>query len=495
MKKLGLFTKLSYGFGNLGYGTISQTLNSFIMFFATTVLGISGTLVGIAVSISTLWDGISDPIVGYLSDNSKNKFLGKRINYMFLASFAMAVANIFLWIIPASLPMWAKFIWLLVALLGIETACTLFATPYFALGVDIAPDYSEQSVIQGFKTVFFIMGMILPSLLMMIFMPSSGGQQTQFEQSGYINIALTTSVLCLFSGLVSSFGTVKAYKTFPISERAQESRKLTKKQTIKKFIKVMKSRNFASVVIGYSVALLASAFLISVGMHLFTYAYHFSSGQIPILMAVLFISAILSQPFWIFLANRTDKKRALGISLIVLLFGIGLTVMTFIFREFLANEILFLTVVPCIFICGFGTGSLYSLPISMFADVLTMDKIKTGENNSATYSGFMTVAYNAANSLALLFIGFLLDIIKFNPSEPVQPLSVQNGLGMIVFVGCGLSIAISILFFSKYNLKRIDILKAQMNYEFNSEKRKHIKTKASGAGEVANISKAVLNKN
>jgi Na+/melibiose symporter-like transporter len=77
----------------------------------------------------------------------------------------------------------------------------------------------------------------------------------------------------------------------------------------------------------------------------------------------------------------------------------------------------------------------------------------------------MTVAYNTANSLALLFIGFLLDLVKFNPEQPVQALSVQNGLGIIVFVGCALSIALSILFFSKYNLKRTDLLKAQMNYE------------------------------
>ena len=495
MKKLGLGTKMSYGFGNLGYGTVSQCLNSFIMFFGTTVLGISGTLVGLAVSIATFWDGISDPIIGFISDRSKDRFLGKRINYMFLSSFAIPISNIFLWIIPNTLPIWLKFVWFLVALLGIESACTLFATPYFALGVDIAPDYSEQSVLQGFKTVFFIIGMILPSLLMMIFMPSSSGSQAQFQQGGYISIALSTSILCLISGLISSFGTAKAYKNSPIREKIISTDKLSKKETIKKILKVMKTRNFSSIVIGYSIALLASAFLISVGMHLFTYAYHFSSSQIPILMAVLFTSAILSQPFWVFLANRMDKKYALSISLIVLLFGIGFTAITFIFREFIQNNTLFLTIIPCIFICGFGTGSLYSLPISMFADVLTMDKIKTGKNNSATYSGFMTVAYNIANSLALLFIGLLLDIIKFNPEEPVQPLSVQNGLGMIIFVGCSLSIAISILFFSRYNLKRTDILKAQMNYDFNNNIRRQKKTKVLKEKEIANLTETILYRN
>lgn len=478
MKKLGVLTKTVYGFGNLGYGTISQTLNSFIMFFGTSVLGISGSLVGFAVAISTLWDGVSDPIIGYLSDSSKNVFLGKRINYMFISSFAMAISNMLLWIIPITLPMWAKFVWFLLSLLMIETACTLFATPYFALGVDIAPDYCDQSSLQGFKTVFFIIGMIMPSILMMFFMPASGGDGQQFLQSGYINIAMATSILCLFTSLVSSLGTVKAFRQSPIVEIRRHKKEQFIK-ILKKFFTIMKSRNFSSVIIGYSIALLSSAFLISVGMHLFTYAYHFNTTQIPILMAVLLVSAILSQPVWVFLSNRTDKKSALKISMAVLLCGIGLTVITFMFRQFVENNLLFYLCVPCIFICGFGTGSLYSLPISMFADVLTLDKITTGQNNSATYSGFLTVSYNIANSIALLIIGVLLDLIKFDSTQPVQPLSVQNGLGAIVFVGCALAISISILFFSRYNLKRTDILKAQMNYEFISKEKKPIETENS----------------
>lgn len=466
MKKLNLKTKLSYGIGNLGYGTLSQALNSYVMFFATAILGLSGSLVGIAVGISTLWDGVSDPIFGYLSDKSSNKGFGRRLNYMFFATIIMAVGNILLWVIPPALPQLIKYVWFLTSLLLIETACTLFATPYFALGVDLAPDYTEQNLVQGYKTVFFILGMLLPSFLMIIFMPAGAGSQAQFNQSGYINIGIATSILCLITGLVTTFGTKKAYflKTGFETKKTNE-KKQSFLETLKNFVKVLKNKNYFSVIFGYSIALLASAFLISVGMHLFTYAYHFNSTQIPILMSMLFGAAIIAQPFWIKLANKEEKKRALNSSLITLLFGIGLTVITFIFREHMHNTTLFFVTLPCIFVCGFGTGSLYSLPLSMFADVLTLDKIKTGQNNSATYSGFMTIAYNLANSLALTIIGVLLDSIKFDAKEPVQPLSVQNSLGLIVFLGCSISIALSMLFFSQYNLKRKDVLRAQMNYD------------------------------
>ena len=63
--KLSLKTKFAYGVGNLGYASLAQTVNNFIMFFGTSVLGVSGTLVGLAVALSTFWDGISDPLIGH----------------------------------------------------------------------------------------------------------------------------------------------------------------------------------------------------------------------------------------------------------------------------------------------------------------------------------------------------------------------------------------------------------------------------------------------
>lgn len=461
MKKLSFFTKTSYGVGNLGYGTVSQTLNSFVMFFATSVLGISGTLVGFAVALSALWDGVSDPLFGYLSDHASNKGLGKRLRFLFIASFGIAFFNIIIWLIPKSLPEFVKFIWLVISLLGLETFCTMFSTPYIALGIDIAPDYNEQSSVQGFKTVFFILGMILPSLLMMIFMPSNKGQ---LNPTGYINISLITSALALVCGLICVFGTLKQVKSTPyIQALAHKKSKDSFSKIMQDFFVIIKNKNYGAVILGYSMALVSSAFLISVGMHLFTYSYHFSSTQISILMTFLFLGAIASQPVWIYICNRLDKKTTLNTSLIFLLFSIGITSITFIFRDLVDNRTLFFLVVPCIFASGFGTGALYTVPISMFADVVLLDKIKTGANRSATVSGFMSLAYSTANSVALFFIGILLDLIKFDSSQPVQPMSVQNGLGAIIFLGCSISIALSMLIFSKYTIKRADVLKAQMS--------------------------------
>ena len=222
--------------------------------------------------------------------------------------------------------------------------------------------------------------------------------------------------------------------------------------------------------LGYSVSLIATVFITSVGMHLFTFCYHFSSFQISTLMICLFGGAILSQALWVNIVKKYDKKQTLIFALSVLLFGIALTSVTFLFRVYCTSDYIFWFVLPCLFICGIGSGALYSLPHSMYADVVTMEQYRTGENNAGRYTGYYTFTYNFSNSVALLFIGFLLDLVKFDSSQPVQALAVQTGLGRIVFFGSAISLTIAIIIFSSYSIKRSDVLKVQIKANEESKK-------------------------
>ncbi len=462
-KSLKFYNKFCYGIGGLGYSSMSQTLNNFIMFFATAVMGISGTLVGIAIAISSLWDGVSDPLVGYLSDNTKNKFFGKRLGFMFFAIFIIAFLNICIWSMPATLPEGAKFVYLLVSMLAIESANTCFGTPFAALAIDIAPEYNEQSKVQSFKTIFNIIGMILPSILMYFFMPSiSLGIQSSHTQQGYIKIACINSALLITFALIAIFSTLKYVRKNNIYSQNLIKEKFSFAKLLNGYFSILKKKNFRTVILGYCFATIASAFLTSVGMHLFTYCYHFSSAQISIVLISLFGGAIASQPLWVYLSNRIEKKRSLIIALSIIIFGIFFTVITFLFREYIPNQIMFYIAIFCLIFCGVGAGAMYCLPFSMYADCVTLDIYQTGQNNAGAYTGYFTFSYNLANSIALLIIGLLLDVIKFDSTMPIQANSVQNGLGMIVFFGCTIFLSLAIMIFSKFNVKRSDVLKIQM---------------------------------
>ena len=456
--------------GGLGYNSLSQTMSSYLMFFCTSIMGLSGTLVGLAIGTASLWDGVSDPLVGYISDRTRPGFLGKRLKYMIFAVFAISICNLALWSMPKT-SQFGMFVWLLTFLLLLETANTFWSTPFSALALDIAPDYNEQSKIQSYKTFFNVIGMIAPSFLMFWLMPSLtlGIDAADASQGGFITIALLNGALVIFFGLIAVFGNLKRVRTSVKYGQPPKKDKHAIKNLIVGYIDIFKKNSFACLILGYSVAQIASSFLTSVGMHLFTYCYHFSTAKISVLLIALFAGAILSQPIWVGLAKRIDKKGALISALSLLLLGIGLTLISFLFRQYIPIESLFIFVLCCIVVCGFGLGAMYSLPISMYADVVTLERYNSRVNKSGAYLGYYSFTYNLSNSISMLFIGILLDAIKFDPSEPIQAISVQNGLGTIVFCGCAIALAFAILLFSKYKVKRSDVLKAQL--KLNNEEK------------------------
>ena len=461
-RKLNFLTKLSFGFGNLGYGATGQTLSSFVMFYGTSVLGLSGAIVGIIIAITSFWDGVSDPLVGYLSDRTKSKVFGRRLGHMLFATFTLAINNILLWSCPESANKGFAAMWLLFFLLTQETFNTFFATPYSALCIDIAPDYNDQTNMQGFKTIFSIFGMILPSVLMSFFMP---GGQGQFDRSGYVKIALVNSAIVVVCGIAAILGTIRRVHSMPnyqfgLLEEQKEKRGF--KKILLGYVETFKKKDFRIVMLGYSTCLVAMVFLSSVGMHLFTFCYHFSGLQISTLMICLFGGAIVSQPIWVNVVKKYDKKQTLIFALCIILFGIGFMSTTFLFRMYCSQDLMFWFVAPSLFFSGLGAGALYCLPHSMYADVVTMEQFKTGQNNAGRYTGYYTFTYNFSNSIALLFVGLLLQVVGFNSAEPVQTLDVQVGLGKIVFFGSAIALTIAILIFSNYSLKRADVLKVQI---------------------------------
>ena len=115
-----------YGIGNLGYSVVSQTICNFFVFFGTSVLKLSGVLVGTAIAISTMWDGLTDPVVGYISDKYAIGKLGHRKGYMLIATFGMALCNLLVWFVPVKASTLVKFVWIVVSLVLIETFNTLY---------------------------------------------------------------------------------------------------------------------------------------------------------------------------------------------------------------------------------------------------------------------------------------------------------------------------------------------------------------------------------
>ena len=74
--------KLGYGIGNVAYSLPYQATATFFMYFATEILRISPAVAGAAGALSAVWDAVTDPLVGYLSDNTESRSLGRRHQHL-----------------------------------------------------------------------------------------------------------------------------------------------------------------------------------------------------------------------------------------------------------------------------------------------------------------------------------------------------------------------------------------------------------------------------
>ncbi len=437
---------IMYGVGNLGYSIISQTVCNFFVFFGTSVLRLSGALVGLAVAISTVWDGLTDPVVGYISDRHAIGKLGHRKGYMLIATFGMAGFNLLVWFVPVGINSAVKFIWLVLSLLLLETCNTLYSTPYSALGSDMADTYHDRTKIQISRTIFFILGMIIPSVLIAVCLPSTPEYPIgQLNPNGYRTIALISSAICIVCGLLCIV-TTKANND--IKTKVIDN-KLSFKDMFKQFGATLKNKTLLVIILGDSISTVAGIILTSVGMHFFTYCFYYTSTQITIILIVLLTGTCLSQPLWLAMSKKYDKKVALLIALLMSVTGAFSVMLVYVFRFNIA-PISFYLAMASMLICGIGSGALYSLPSSIYSDEVAKLNERNNENKTATYTGMLTLAGNIASAVALLTIGVLLDVIGFDAEAVDQSLGVQTGLALILFVGIMVVLLISYYMFSLY---------------------------------------------
>ena len=100
---LSTFTKTMFGMGATGEALTMVAFNTWIFFYYTQVLGLSGTLAGTAVTIAIFSDAITDPLMGAISDRFKSK-LGRRHPFLFVGSFPLGIVFYLIFAPPATRP-------------------------------------------------------------------------------------------------------------------------------------------------------------------------------------------------------------------------------------------------------------------------------------------------------------------------------------------------------------------------------------------------------
>ena len=201
MPALRTRTKLAYGIGATAESGISMAFNAFNFLFYTSVLGLSGTLAGLAVTIALAFDAISDPLVGGISDRWRSR-LGRRHPFLYAAPVPMGLFFIAIYAPPEGLGGLGLFAWFTTFTVLLRTAQTLYHVPHLALGAEIATGYQERSVLMSWNTACSIVGTFgVYYLAWTWFGVVDGGTS---ERGGYVSMAGAVGVFSIFAVFASA---------------------------------------------------------------------------------------------------------------------------------------------------------------------------------------------------------------------------------------------------------------------------------------------------
>ena len=157
VRKLSFWTMAAYGFGQIGEALHNAGFGVFLIFYYQQIIGVSGTLTGLAMFVSLAFDAVADPVIGAVSDRTRTRW-GRRHPFIVLAAVPLACFFFALFNPPAGLSPFQAFLWLTTFLILARATMSCYLLPLTALGAEMARDYAQRSTMYAFNVLFGAVG-------------------------------------------------------------------------------------------------------------------------------------------------------------------------------------------------------------------------------------------------------------------------------------------------------------------------------------------------
>jgi glycoside/pentoside/hexuronide:cation symporter, GPH family len=457
-RQLSLAVKLLYGVGSISDAVKSLTFGLFLLFFYTSVKGVPGALVGIATSISLVWDATIDPVVGRLSDRLTLRF-GRRHSLMLIGSLLTGVTFAAVFSPPANLGTTGLLIWLIGFNLMLRTAQSLFSVPYWALGAELTNGYDERTSLTGLRTACTLTGTMLAAVASFaVFFPESApGVNARFQSENYLWMGVAFGALMSVCGLLSTFGTLRERANLPTDATAD--RRTSFRSDI---ASALKNRSLVRLTISGGLFFLAAVLNATLAVHYLTYfAGMPGSRDTSAFQAAFYLSAVAGVLVWVRAARRFDKHTVYSFAMAGTAVLMG-SAYVLIGKGHLLGTGNVAALISGNALAGFFASAVWVLPPSMLADVLDEHELRDGRSGPGVVFGIYSLALQVSASLALVIGGLLVDrFAGLAPGQAEQSALTAERIGMSYgLLPAGL-IVLAVAAIFGYSLDRRRVLEIQ----------------------------------
>lgn len=433
-------TVAGYAIGSLGTGGFGTLPGLVLLYYMTDSLGITALVAGLIIGLAKLWDVVIDPLIGSLSDRLRAR-TGSRRTLMLIGALSLPVVFLTTFAVPSGLAPMVAAVWVVVAFILSTTAFSLFQVPYIALPAELAGDYDGRTRLLTWRVIVLTIAILLFG---------AGGPLLRGlgddPRAGYL-------IMAGVAGLVIGAGLLVAALTAPRGAAGIPQPRTNPFAGYPQAVAALRELPALRALLGaFVLQALATGVMLAAAQYVATWLLR-SEDAVTLLFLALIAPAVLVTPLWGMLARRVGKERGFVLaSVLFLVAALGVVPVALA-----PGAWIYLPVA----LAGAAYAGMQALPLAMLPDVIDHDARARGTARGGVISGVWTAGETAGMALGATVLAIMLALTGYVESTaevvPTQPDSALLGIALTFSVLPAVLLALSLLVFRGYRLRRVDI--------------------------------------
>lgn len=421
MRKFGIRDQIGYIFGDIGGSMVNLYIDMFFLSFSTYVLGMDPKYMAIVFFLAKVWDAINDPLMGSLPDRFTIGKSGDKFKpYIKIAMFFLALSPILCFLNVSSWSMMAKYVWVPFVYIFYGMSYTGTSMPYGAMASVITDDPEERMKLSRARSL----GAVTVGILFIPYVSMVIWNKDQTPNAfGYFELAIIAAVVCLISYMLLVNLTTERIKLTPKSSDAKS------KENNYKFSEVLKGMLKNRPLLGLMIATVGGSFatLSTGGFAMYLYKEYYHAPRIMALSSIISLPVVFLCFFFVpKIGMKFGKKK-------VIMYGLAFSALfslcLYLFP--IANPYVFLVLNT---IGGIGQTVFMILTWAMVTDCIDYQEYKTGQRADGTLYSIYTFSRKIGSSFSHSVATFVLGLIGFVSTVPVQADGVGDNIRDLVTI-------------------------------------------------------------
>jgi oligogalacturonide transporter len=404
-EKLSLWRKIGYGVGDIYGGGTATILSFYYLVFLTDVIRLNPALAGTVILISKVYDAITDPIEGVISDRTRTK-LGRRRPYL-LAGIPLVFLSFFTLFYPVDFEQeTTRFVFVICTYLFFSTVVSIVMLNYNALQSELSLDYDERTSLSSARIFFSALASIVAALV-----PMEIVKAFPDVRQGYIVMGLVFGAF---------FAIPFIFTIFAAREREEFQKPPEKLNLRDTLIEPFRVRTFLIVLGMFVLASIAVDSVASIVVYFMK--YHLGRGdEANYVAGTLLVLQVVALGFFAAYSRRTSKRRAF-------ITGVGIWMASMLLSVFVGPYSPFWFVYVFAACAGIGVGGFYVSIYAIFPDLPDVDELRTGERREGIFGALITLMRKFSGAVGIFIVSNVIAAAGYvNPVE-----KVVDGVTMLV---------------------------------------------------------------